>query len=364
MPENAFAEQIVPGTYVRVLAEGLISVGGISAGNIGIVGTANPSDSEVIGVTQKLGDWESAQNVMGAYDDYAEGAGTLNLTRSLSLLFQNGARTVYAQALAAGSDQAAFTTAFNEIIKDDVNILIAPELTTDQALAVLGPIVNSSENNGKDVIAVIGSDATTSSDIADQVTANKRIIMTAPGVIMYDSAAGANVNLNGRYTAAPLGALISSLAVQTSPTNKVLSGVVNLVTRFSYVDMKGLLNGGVCTLEDRSGIRVVRGLTSQAVDNGPFSQITTRRITDYAKAGIRKACNPFIGRLNNQRVRAAMQGSIDGFLTTMVQDEALTEYTLEVTATRQDEIAGRAVVNVALKPTFSIDFIRVTLSLS
>jgi len=263
MPENAFAEQIVPGTYVRVLAEGLISVGGISAGNIGIVGTANPSDSEVIGVTQKLGDWESAQNVMGAYDDYAEGAGTLNLTRSLSLLFQNGARTVYAQALAAGSDQAAFTTAFNEIIKDDVNILIAPELTTDQALAVLGPLVNSSENNGKDVIAVIGSDATTSSDIADQVTANN--------------------------------------------------------------------------------------------DNGPFSQITTRRITDYAKAGIRKACNPFIGRLNNQRVRAAMQGSIDGFLTTMVQDEALTEYTLEVTATRQDEIAGRAVVNVALKPTFSIE---------
>ena len=59
-----------------------------------------------------------------------------------------------------------------------------------------------------------------------------------------------------------------------------------------------------------------------------------------------------------------MQGAIDGFLTTMVQDEALTEYTLEVTATRQDEIAGRAVVNVALKPTFSIDFIRVTLSLS
>jgi len=43
MPENAFAEQIVPGTYVRVLAEGLISVGGISAGNIGIVGTANPN---------------------------------------------------------------------------------------------------------------------------------------------------------------------------------------------------------------------------------------------------------------------------------------------------------------------------------
>ena len=58
-----------------------------------------------------------------------------------------------------------------------------------------------------------------------------------------------------------------------------------------------------------------------------------------------------------------MHGAIDGFLATMLQDEALTAYELEVTATRQDEIAGRAIVNATLQPTFSIDYIRVTLSL-
>jgi hypothetical protein len=105
---------------------------------------------------------------------------------------------------------------------------------------------------------------------------------------------------------------------------------------------------------------VVRGITT---DSGAFGQITTRRITDYAKAGIRQVSNPFIGRLNNERVRKAMQGAIDGFLATMLQDEALTYYQLEVTATRQDEIAGRANVNVVMQPTFSIDYIRVTLSL-
>ena len=82
-----------------------------------------------------------------------------------------------------------------------------------------------------------------------------------------------------------------------------------------------------------------------------------------SKAGIRKASNPFIGRLNNQRVRKALQGAIDGFLTTMVQDEALIGYSLEVTATRADEIAGRAIVNAVIQPTFSIDFIAVTLVL-
>ena len=40
MAEDQFGEQIIPGTYIRVQAEALISAGGISAGNIGIVGTA------------------------------------------------------------------------------------------------------------------------------------------------------------------------------------------------------------------------------------------------------------------------------------------------------------------------------------
>jgi hypothetical protein len=110
-------------------------------------------------------------------------------------------------------------------------------------------------------------------------------------------------------------------------------------------------------------VRVVRGVTAEHGANGPFSQITTRRIVDFAKAGIRQAADPFIGRLNNQRVRKALQGAIDGFLTSMVLDEALTAYTLEVTATRADEIAGRAIVNALLQPTFSIDFIAVTLVL-
>lgn len=363
MAEDQFAEQIIPGTFIRVQAEALISAGGISAGNIGIVGTAAGG----VGATHSLSDWETAKNTLGMYDDYDGGSGTLNLTRAVEILFRNGARTVYAHALAAGASQSDFADAFDEVIKENVNILVMPEMTTDQAKAVLGSLVNTAEADGKDVIAVIGCDQSATTDVSaitGQVTANKRVIMTAPGIVSFDAIAEADVDLDGRYSAAAVAGLIASLAVQTSPTNKVLGGVTKLARRFSYGETKDLLNGGICALEDRRGIRVVRGLTSEAADNGPFSQITTRRITDYAKAGVRQVSNPFIGRLNNQRVRAALQGAIDGFLTTMVQDESLTHYTLEVTATRQDEIAGRAIVNVAMQPTFSIDYIRVTLSLS
>jgi len=358
--ESSFAEQIVPGTYVRVQAENLISVGGISSGNIGIVGTAANADAanNVLGSTQILSSLGDARRLYALSD--AASAGTLNLMRSLELLFRNGARTVFARGLTVGATQQNFADAIDELLKDNVNILVAPELATATAVAVLGA-VETAESNGKDLIAVIGCDAIGTANITAQISANKRFIMVTPGVRAFDVAANATVNLPGNYTAAAVAGLLASLQPHNSPTNKVLAGVTELTQRYSYGETVALLQANVCPLEMRQGVRVVRGLTTEGE---AFSQITTRRIVDYAKAGVRMASNPFIGRLNNERVRKALQGAIDGFLTTMVVDEMLTEYSLEVTATRADEIAGRAIVNVAMKPTFSIDYIRVTLALS
>lgn len=350
------SELVIPGTYVRVRAEALISAGGISSGNIGIVGTA----SQGTGATHLLSDFESAKAIFGAYDALSTGA--LNLTRGLELLYQNGARTVFARGLAPAGNpgQTEFTAAFTELLKEDVNILVAPELTADAAKAVLGALVSSAEGNGKDVIAIIGSDKAATTDIKTQAPNDDRIIFTAPGIEAFDAVDKKIVTLPGTYSAAALAGLVSSLAPQTSPTNKVLPGVVKLAQKFTYGEMVDLVKARIALLEERQGVRVVRGLTT---DSGAFTQITTRRITDFAKAGIRQVSNPFIGRLNNQRVRKALQGAIDGFLTTMVQDEALITYQLEVTASRQDEIAGRCLVNVTLQPTFSIDFIAVTMVL-
>lgn len=359
--EDSFAEQIVPGTFIRVQSEGLIAPKGVSFGNVAIVGTAAAAQgvTDAIGVTHILGSMEDAAKFYGPAD--ALSGGTLNLMRGLALLFANGARTVYAHALATGANQAAFTGGVNELLKEDVNILIAPELSTTTAKSVLGAALETAENNGRDMISVIGADAVTTTTIKNQVTANKRVILVTPGVQAYDPAADAVVSLPGNYTAAAVAGLVSSLAPQGSPTNKVLPGVVTLATRYSYGELKDLLQGNVCPLEDRQGIRVVRGITTEGA---AFAQITTRRIVDFAKAGIRQVSGAFIGKLNNDRVRKALHGALDGFLTTMVVDEALTGYQLEVKASRADEIAGRCVVNVAMQPTFSIDYIRVTLALS
>lgn len=350
------SELAIPGTYIRVSAEGLVTAGAISTGNIGIVGTA----SDTVGETHIFSDYATARAEAGVYDGFADGAGTLNLTRGLELLYRNGARTVFSRGLAAGATQTDYAAAFAELIKDDVNILVAPELDTDTAVGVLGSVLETAENAGKDVIAVVGTDEEGVAAIVEQIPSNDRIIFVGPGIQAFDAAAEEPVNLPGTYTAAAVAGLLSTLSPHTSPTNKVLSGVTRLSQRFSYGETVQLVNAGVLVLEQRRGVRVVRGITT---DDGPFRQVTTRRITDFTKAGIRSVSDQFVGRLNNGRVRAALQGALDGFLTTMVLDEQLVTYTVEVTATRQDEIAGRAMVNAVIQPTFSIDFVAVTLVL-
>src|SRR5262245_25542911 len=95
------SELVVPGTYVRVSAEGLIGAAGISTGNIGIVGTALVVDAE----THILGDYRTASEEFGPYDEFNAGAGTLNLSRALEVAYRNGARTVFARSLDAGANQ-------------------------------------------------------------------------------------------------------------------------------------------------------------------------------------------------------------------------------------------------------------------
>lgn len=350
------ANLILPGTYIRVNSEGLIGVRGISAGNIGIVG---PTAAPQAGVTRTLSSAAEAEGFFGA--PAVNGGGSLNLSAMIGELYRNGARTVFARGVSDAADQALHTAAFNELIKEDVQILVAPGLSTAAALAVLPPVLETAENGQQDLMAVIGADGADAAAIQAQAQTNDRLILAAPGYFVFNPATpDTDVALPGTYMAGPVAALVSSLAPQVSPTNKTLPGVTRLTQRFSYAERIGLVQNRILALEPRNGIRVVRGLTT---DDGGFTQVTTRRIVDFAKAGIRQVSNAFIGRLNNVRVRAALQSAIDGFLTTMLVDEQLTAYRLEVTATRRDEIEGRAIVNVLLQPTFSIDFVAVTITL-
>jgi hypothetical protein len=189
-----------------------------------------------------------------------------------------------------------------------------------------------------------------------------RVVLVAPGIGAPDrsQSPAVNVVLPGAYAAAAVAGLLSSQPPHISLTNKVLP-VDSLEHNFNNAELKQLVLSRLLVLERRQGFRVVKGITTST--NTAFAQITTRRIVDYAKIGVRSAATPYIGLLNNERVRGALRATINSFLATMVEDEMLVSYELDVHASRDDEIRGRALVDLVIRPTFSIDFIKVTMFL-
>ena len=189
--------------------------------------------------------------------------------------------------------------------------------------------------------------------------ASDRLIFVAPGMRAMDATAAEEVTLPGTYSAAALAGLISSFDPEVSPTNKTLD-VDSLEVVFDTAHLTEMVLNRILALESRTGFRVVKGITT---DTGAFRQITTRRIVDYAKYGVRAAAEPYIGLLNDERVRGALRATINSFLTDMVNAEMLEGYDLDVSATRDEEIQGIARVTMSLQPVFSIDFIVVDMFL-
>ena len=87
-------ETILPGTYIEVRSEGLLSIGNLSTGNIGLVGTAERGSTRLERLSS-IADATGRFGEPGRWDASARDA-NLSLVRAAQLLFDNGATTIYA----------------------------------------------------------------------------------------------------------------------------------------------------------------------------------------------------------------------------------------------------------------------------
>src|SRR4051812_3362734 len=101
-------EMVIPGTYITVRAEGLISAGGVATGIVGIVGTAANGP---VGVPVTLSGFTDARDRYGLPDNFdrpEDGTKPLTLVRALEHVYKNGAASVVAVRV-AGPNQSSAT---------------------------------------------------------------------------------------------------------------------------------------------------------------------------------------------------------------------------------------------------------------
>lgn len=354
--------EILPGVYIDVRPEALIVPGPVSVGNIGIVGTAAQGPINEVRV---IGSFPEAEDLFGPADDFdnPDGAEPLTLVRALALAYAHGASTVVAVRTASDSD-ADHIAALETLITQDAHLIVAAGKDETFADELVGHVTDASDDTDRrERIAIVGSG--TPPEPGDSIPPNVvddngRIVFVAPGIDTTDRASGEEVTLPGSYAAAAVAGMLSGRDPHVSLTNKTLA-VGGLERDYTPAQLEQLVQQNILVLEQRRGFRVVKAITTST--NTAWHQITTRRIVDFAKIGVRSAAEPYIGLLNNDRVRKALKGSINGFLAGMVDDEMLITYGLEVTATRDEQIRGIARVTMTLQPTFSIDFIKVVMFL-
>ncbi|MEM9519492.1 MAG: phage tail sheath C-terminal domain-containing protein [Actinomycetota bacterium] len=266
-----------------------------------------------------------------------------------------------------GADVSSVDVAAGLALLEDqpVNIVLTAGLGSTVVRSVVGAHLEQTENDGRERLAVVGvSSSGAANDPADPIAevgaiSDDRIILCAPGLRTTDAATGDVTSLPAAYMAAAVAGKLSTLAPHISLTNATVN-VGDLEPKYNTTAVTNLLLNRMLVVRQKQGFQVVRGIST---DPGPFTQISVRRIVDFAKAGVRLGSDPYIGRLNNSRVRGALKATLDGFLSEMVLSEMLVGYELEVSATRAQEIQGIAAVTMTLQPTFSIDFIRVTMNL-
>jgi hypothetical protein len=269
--------------------------------------------------------------------------------------FGTGSNTPGSNGADAGA--AEYAAGLESISNQLINIVVLAGQDAGSMGSVLESHLNATEITDYERIGVIGAPGNTLAQYLGHAIASDRIIVVAPGIRYPDGRV-----LPAAYTAAAVAGLISSLTVQTSLTNKTLT-IPGLDANFNRGQQMQLIGRNVLSIVLKEGsLRVLKGITTEG-QGQPFSAIPTRRIVDSAKYGVRSAANPYIGRLNNARVRAALQSTLEALLTRMVDEEALTGFELQVSATRAQEIAGEVSVIMTIQPSFSIDFIRVVMNL-
>ncbi|MHA2274133.1 MAG: hypothetical protein ACXAC2_00095 [Candidatus Kariarchaeaceae archaeon] len=172
------------------------------------------------------------------------------------------------------------------------------------------------------------------------------------------------VDYSGGYAAARVAGVVASFAPDDTALNKGV-GATELEYEFARSTLKRAINKSFTVLAkglDQSFV-IRRALTSAGATD-PFYQISTRLAVDDIRYALRLTLQGFIGRKNTPRVLQVMNSKAASVMDGYVSREIInTDYEIEVSSTRDQQIIGVVKVLIRFQVVFYIEFIEVNLVL-
>lgn len=299
------------------------------------------------------------------------GSETANIVDAITQTFLTGGDDGEDSLVAAD-----YTDAFdNQLNSEDFDILVIPggdalEASDSFHSTMVGKLNTRSTTEDKFAIFVTGiaKDETVATAQARTASGN-RLSIVAPNVKYTHRIDNSEIILNGTYLACSYAGCMAGRLVHISPTHKVLNveGLsINETAGTEYYnngDQETLLNSRIVPVSLIVGsIMPARGVTRDTDTTSAFFEVNIVRIVDYVKAQVLQTLNPFVGDPNLERIRTIMSKEIDGILEQDKLDEIIAGFL--PTEVNEGSSCDTVLVNMTIQPTFAINFINVSLTLT
>ena len=190
--------------------------------------------------------------------------------------------------------------------------------------------------------------------------------LVRPLAIAYNSSP-TNTSVNTSAVASYAGK-ITSLAPQSSTTNKLIDGIIaqRLLSAKQANDLTGMRH--VTMYSRTKGLTVASGVTGAfnvtKYVRSDYTRLTTMRIVAAAADLIRAVGDKYIGEPNNAPQMNALDAEIDQVLLSMKGQGALNSYDFSISSTPDQRVLGPLDINLTLVPAFEITEINLVVSLS
>lgn len=312
--------------------------------------------------------------IVAAINDASEGSSLVSASKLDTTLVDAASQT----ALAGGDDghdsliASDFTTAFdNVLVSEDWDILLIPGQTDDSFHTTMVSKLNARASTEKKYsVFFSGADANeTIATIQARSASGKRLSLVAPSIKYTLRYSGAESVLDGSFLACAYAGVVAAQDIEVAPTRKEMAAEglsVDSATGKEYyntTEMEQLLSYGVVPVSRIEGsLKVARGVTRTSDKTSIYFEQNIVRIVDFISGEVQSRMDGFLGDPNLERIRKVMALEVDGILQQARLDEVIVGY--QPTEVAVGGSPDTVLVNLAIQPTFAINFISITLAIN
>jgi len=358
--------------------------------NIGVTITANagtPANRDIV-ITDGL-NTESYDNGGVGYATNAAIATAINgISTLVTVTVKAGSETsnvvdASTQTFLTGGDDGEdsltasdYTTAFGNVMtSEDFDILVIPgddalEASDAFHATIVGTL--NTRATAEDKYAIFCSGIAKDETIATaqaRTASGERLTVVSPNEKYTHRIDNTQIILNGSYLACSYAGGMAGRLVQIAPTHKVINteGVSVLESTgkdfYNNGEQETLLSSRIVPITSIfGGIMPSRGVTRITDTTSVFYEVNIVRIVDYVKAQTLTKMNGFVGDPNLERIRTIMAKEVDGILEQDKLDEVIAGFLPTEVACGSSP--DTVLVNMTIQPTFAINFINVSLTIS